>query len=529
MKTFILILCFPLLCLSSISQNNLPSVGPAPFVYNNTQQSPVFDAMIGTRYFTQISSTPTFQFGKAFLETCTITNIGAPFTITYPGGLMYRNGTIYTWNQNSPYQLWYIDTITGVHTLVFNVTGVPLTNFTGLTWDGSYVYGVATNVTQSQIFTVNMTTGVCTPIGAPSIVCPGAISISSRKDYRLGLFVIDIVGDNLYRANRTTGAFTLVGSLGVDANFGQDAQFDNNDGKLYWMAYTTGPELRRIDTATGSASVLLCTYPAQGTGIAVKDITYYPIPGAQVTACRSGLNKQILDHSTLYDSLFSPVGDDCYVVDVNVRIDSVLHTWDSDLSFYLQRNNIGVKIIDKVGSSGDNFIGTILNDSASTPIASGVAPFTGTYQPSNSLTALNGNLGINGRYWRLLITDTVTGDTGVLSKWCLVITYTCPVGGIQTIEIPNYYFLEQNYPNPFNPVTNIRYQIPNSKTIVKIAVYDILGREVLTLFNGVQDAGEYKIDFNAANYASGVYFYRIEAEEPGGNKFVDSKKMVLLK
>jgi len=45
----------------------------------------------------------------------------------------------------------------------------------------------------------------------------------------------------------------------------------------------------------------------------------------------------------------------------------------------------------------------------------------------------------------------------------------------------------------------------------------------------VQDAGEYKIDINASNYASGVYFYRIEAEESGGNKFVDSKKMVLLK
>ncbi|MBE2217259.1 MAG: T9SS type A sorting domain-containing protein [Ignavibacteria bacterium] len=64
---------------------------------------------------------------------------------------------------------------------------------------------------------------------------------------------------------------------------------------------------------------------------------------------------------------------------------------------------------------------------------------------------------------------------------------------------------------------------------MKIAVYDILGREVSTLVNSVQDAGEYKINFNASNYASGVYFYRIEAEEPGGNKFVDSKKMVLLK
>jgi hypothetical protein len=96
-------------------------------------------------------------------------------------------------------------------------------------------------------------------------------------------------------------------------------------------------------------------------------------------------------------------------------------------------------------------------------------------------------------------------------------------------NIPMVYRLSQNYPNPFNPVTNIKYQIPNNKTVVKISVYDILGREVITLVNSVQDAGEYVVDFNAANYASGVYFYRIEAEESNGNKFVDSKKMVLLK
>lgn len=522
MKTLILILCFPLLCLSSISQYNIPSAGPAPFVYNNSPQSQVFDAMIGTRYFSQISSSPTFQFGKAFLETCTITNIGAPFTITFPGGLLYRNGAVYTWNQSSPYQLWSIDTVTGVHTLVFNVTGVPLTNFTGMTWDGTTVYGVATNLTQSQIFTVNMTTGVCTPLGIASTVCAGAISISGRKDYRLGLFAIDIVGDNLYRVNKIMGAFTLVGSLGVDANFGQDAQFDNNDGKLYWMAYTTGPELRRIDTATGTSSVVLCTYTAQGTGIAMRDITYTSI-GPQATVCRSGLNKQILDHSTLYDSLFAPLGDDCYVVDVNVRIDTVLHTWDSDLSFYVQRNNIGVKIIDKVGGSGDNFIGTELNDSATTPIASGVAPFTGSYLPSNPLNVLNGNIGVNGRYWRLVITDTATGDTGVLSKWCLLITYTCPVGGIQTLEIPNYYFLSQNFPNPFNPVTNIKFGIPESGD-VRLVVYDILGREVSTLMNEYKNPGTYEVKFDGTEMASGIYFYSLQTI-----RGIETKRMLLVK
>ena len=81
----------------------------------------------------------------------------------------------------------------------------------------------------------------------------------------------------------------------------------------------------------------------------------------------------------------------------------------------------------------------------------------------------------------------------------------------------------------FNPVTKINYDLPKDSK-VKIVIYDILGREVKRLVNNeLKTAGSYIVDFNASNYASGVYFYRIEAEEPNGNKFVDSKKMVLLK
>ncbi|NOS85272.1 MAG: T9SS type A sorting domain-containing protein [Ignavibacteria bacterium] len=96
-------------------------------------------------------------------------------------------------------------------------------------------------------------------------------------------------------------------------------------------------------------------------------------------------------------------------------------------------------------------------------------------------------------------------------------------------NIPRVFKLSQNYPNPFNPVTKINYDLPKDSKI-NIVIYDILGREVKRLVNNeLKTAGSYIVDFNASNYASGVYFYRIEAEEPNGNKFVDSKKMVLLK
>jgi len=470
---------------------------------------------IGTRAFTQISTTPTFQFGKSFLESCTITNVGSPFLITFPGGLVYKDGVVYTWNQSSPFQLWTIDTVTGVHTFVFNMTGPPLGNFTGMCWDGTTMYGIGTSITQSQIFTINMTTGVCTLIGSPSAVCAGAINLLGRLGTQYSLFVVDIVLDNLYRVNKTTGVFTLVGALGANANFGQDGTVDPADNAFYWMAYTTGPQLRKLDTTNGS-SVLLCSYLAQATGIAAKGAAGPPPP---LTACRN-VNVPILDNSTARDSVFVNLGG-CTITDVNVRIDTVLHSWDSDLRFYIQRGTVGALVISNVGGSGDNFIGTILDDEATTPIASGTPPFTGSFIPSNPLTPFDG--AGSSVYWKIAITDTAGGDEGILKAWCLVISYNCPTGGVKTIEVPNYYFLNQNYPNPFNPTTTIKFGVPETEN-VKLVIYDILGREVRTLLNEVRTPGTYEVNFDATNLASGIYFYNIQTPN-----FTQTKRMLLVK
>lgn len=90
-------------------------------------------------------------------------------------------------------------------------------------------------------------------------------------------------------------------------------------------------------------------------------------------------------------------------------------------------------------------------------------------------------------------------------------------------NLPAEYSLFQNYPNPFNPVTTIKYHLPE-RNFVKIKVYDIIGKEVTTLINSMQDAGSHSVLFNASELASGVYFYSIES----GN-FRQVKKMLLLK
>ena len=83
--------------------------------------------------------------------------------------------------------------------------------------------------------------------------------------------------------------------------------------------------------------------------------------------------------------------------------------------------------------------------------------------------------------------------------------------------------LYQNYPNPFNPSTSIRFDIPKDG-LVKLVLYDVLGKEVATIVNGEKTAGSYIIDFNAGNLTSGIYFYKLTASD-----FSDIKKMVLLK
>ncbi|HEY5536383.1 MAG TPA: C25 family cysteine peptidase [Ignavibacteria bacterium] len=89
--------------------------------------------------------------------------------------------------------------------------------------------------------------------------------------------------------------------------------------------------------------------------------------------------------------------------------------------------------------------------------------------------------------------------------------------------IPNVYSLSQNYPNPFNPVTKISYAIPKSG-LVTMKIYDVLGRELLTLVNQELQAGYYMVDFDGTNFASGVYYYRLES-----GTFTDTKKLMLIK
>ena len=102
------------------------------------------------------------------------------------------------------------------------------------------------------------------------------------------------------------------------------------------------------------------------------------------------------------------------------------------------------------------------------------------------------------------------------------------LGGIVSVDdlksdLPTDYTLSNNYPNPFNPSTTIDFTLPEQSN-AKIVIYDALGNQVDVIADGVKAAGKYSVKWNASNYSSGIYFYKLEA----GN-FVKVQKMILMK
>jgi hypothetical protein len=93
----------------------------------------------------------------------------------------------------------------------------------------------------------------------------------------------------------------------------------------------------------------------------------------------------------------------------------------------------------------------------------------------------------------------------------------------QEIIIPLTSHLNQNYPNPFNPSTTINYRL-SADGNVELTIYDLAGRKIATLINSYQSAGSYTVTWDASNFSSGIYIYRLKADD-----FVDTKKMVLMK
>jgi hypothetical protein len=125
--------------------------------------------------------------------------------------------------------------------------------------------------------------------------------------------------------------------------------------------------------------------------------------------------------------------------------------------------------------------------------------------------------------------NPVTLIHGVDWRTSFALTDVRPIEG----TVPGAYALDNAYPNPFNPSTTIRFTLAAASTVV-LKVYNVLGQEVATLVNGQLNGGQHQLVWNArlngnSQAASGVYFYRLDATGSNGSRFIETKKLVLLK
>lgn len=126
-------------------------------------------------------------------------------------------------------------------------------------------------------------------------------------------------------------------------------------------------------------------------------------------------------------------------------------------------------------------------------------------------------------------TDTLyaTSAKGYAGKWNWAPNKGIVIKNVTNIEnistFASGYSLKQNYPNPFNPATNIEFSL-SKLSKVTLKVYDLSGKEIASLVNGMYNQGVYKVNWNAQSISSGVYIYRFQADN-----FVETKKLTLIK
>jgi hypothetical protein len=130
-------------------------------------------------------------------------------------------------------------------------------------------------------------------------------------------------------------------------------------------------------------------------------------------------------------------------------------------------------------------------------------------------------LNINTLYFWRVNAYNIGGPSG----WSNVFVFRSLVTDINQVTdmIPDSYKLYENFPNPFNPTTDLRFDIPTS-SIVRITIYNSMGKEITKLVNEKLNAGRYQAQWNASDVSSGVYFYKLTAGD-----YNDVKRMILVK
>ena len=203
------------------------------------------------------------------------------------------------------------------------------------------------------------------------------------------------------------------------------------------------------------------------------------------------------------------------ITDVNLTL-NIEHTWDADLEVKLIAPDGVTEIIlfEDIGSNGDNFTNTVLDDDASTVISDGEAPFTGSFSPTGSLSDLNGLL--SGGDWTLYINDDADGDGGTLLDWSIQI---CTEASLSVSD--NKLDGEFKILNKGNNQFEVSLANTSSFNDLDLNVYNMVGQTLLwkTIKN---TSGFYSYTIDMSRASTGVYLVRL-----GNNSNATIKRIVV--
>lgn len=396
---------------------------------------------------------------------------------------------------------------------LLSMSGFTVTGATSITWnsDNLLFYGII-KVTGGarHLAIVDPFTGVCTHIGLLSSTAFSSMTYNSDDGIMYlmgGSGGPPGVAECLFSVDLTTAATTFLAGPFSVGSFGEVIAYNYDDGLIYhWSGEAPGAAMESIDPVTFAAT----TIPP--TGMPHSEIQGAVYTGSGIFVATdlffsTGATMSFTITSAGFSTLIGPTPYQCRGL---AYIDPLLPV---ELSSFVSTVTGNSVTLNWATSSETNNSGFDIERSSVNGTWSKIANVSGngTSSVGHNYSYTDRNLSSGIYNYRLKQID-FNGNFEYFN-----------LSNEVNIGLPLKYDLSQNYPNPFNPSTVINYDLPFDGN-VSLKIFDMSGKELLTLVNEVKTAGYYSVKFNAANLSSGVYFYSISA----GN-FTSTKKMMLLK
>jgi subtilisin family serine protease len=366
-------------------------------------------------------------------------------------------------------------------------------------------------------------------------------------------YIDDVNGWNAYNNN---GTITSSGTHGTHVSGIAGALGNNSMGisGVNWNA-----KIMAIQGSSGTESIVLIAY-----GYALRQRKIYNqtngLHGAFIVSTNSSFGVDYGQPSNyplwcaFYDSLGAAgILSACATANLNINVDlvgdiptacpspfmiSVTNTTNTDAknsgaAYGLTTIDLGAPGTGILSTTTTGNYGLMTGTSMATPHVAGAVALLVAAAPPELLQAYKNNPDSIALIFKQKLLEGVdpkpslqgiTVSGGRLNVYNSVLLIQNLTGNINVSGItPQRYYLYQNYPNPFNPSTIIRYDLPENE-FVSLKIYDALGREVVSLVNNVQEAGMHNAVWNAKDFSSGIYFFKLVA-----GKYNSTRKMMLIK